>query len=391
MGVEDLLRAVKAASPPRKLRKTNELVKLDDATKARAQEMGYDTDIVFFHGTGSDVVEFSVGRAGSETDGGFFGKGIYLSQSPKVASAYANIARFKGKNANVIPTFIKGKYYQLDSVGEGTASPLTLKTKLEEDFGEEFKAVMRPHEDEKYGLVDLDLQAELITDFLSKKGFNGVKVFNQDMDLVEEVVVFDPSHIRSVFAKFDKERAGSAQLTAGVGGAGVVAAQEGEAADFSPFESVLAEVENAQRVGFKDGLWHPHASPEGGRDTIGYGHKLTKEDAESGRFDKGISDEEAISLFRNDIQTHKEEVRRNIKDFDQLPPKYQDVLVNIAFNTGTVTEKEWPNLLAGMRGGDDAAVRAEMVTSFTDENKKTHKLLTRARKVADAVGLENDD
>lgn len=163
---------------------------------------------------------------------------------------------------------------------------------------------------------------------------------------------------------------------------------EDKPAPFNNFESALAEVENAQKVGFKDGVWTPHASPEGGTDTIGYGHKLTDAEAASGKYDKGISDSEAISLYRKDIESHRDIVRKDVKDFDDLPQKYQDVLVNIAYNTGGVKEKKWPSLLKGMRAGDDAVVRKEMVTSFTDEKGKKGKLITRAKKIADAAGLD---
>ncbi len=162
---------------------------------------------------------------------------------------------------------------------------------------------------------------------------------------------------------------------------------EEQPAPFNNFESALAEVENAQKVGFKDGMWKPHASPEGGTDTIGYGHKLTKAEAASGKYDDGISDSDAIALYRKDIESHKDIVRKDVKDFDELPPKYQDVLVNIAYNTGNVKENKWPSLLKGMRAGDDAVVRKEMVTSFTDEEGNKGLLKTRAKKIADAVGL----
>jgi len=162
---------------------------------------------------------------------------------------------------------------------------------------------------------------------------------------------------------------------------------EEQPAPFNNFESALAEVENAQKVGFKDGMWKPHASPEGGTDTIGYGHKLTKAEAASGKYDDGISDSDAIALYRKDIESHKDIVRKDVKDFDELPPKYQDVLVNIAYNTGGVKENKWPSLLKGMRAGDDAVVRKEMVTSFTDEEGNKGLLKTRAKKIADAVGL----
>ena len=44
--------------------------------------------------------------------------------------------------------------------------------------------------------------------------------------------------------------------------------------------------------------------------------------------------------------------------------------------------------MKGMRAGDDAVVRKEMVTSFTDEKGKKGKLITRAKKIADAAGLD---
>ncbi len=159
-------------------------------------------------------------------------------------------------------------------------------------------------------------------------------------------------------------------------------------APFNSFEAILAEVENAQRVGFSDGMWSPHDSPEGGTDTIGYGHKLTAEDVSSGRFKDGISDEDAIALFREDIEKHRDIVRKDVKDFDQMPQKYQDVLTNIAFNVGSVKENKWPSLLKAMRAGDDSIVRKEMVTSFVDPKGVRQPLKTRAKKIADAAGLE---
>lgn len=156
---------------------------------------------------------------------------------------------------------------------------------------------------------------------------------------------------------------------------------------FNSFETSLAEVENAQKVGFKDDVWSPHASPEGGLDTIGYGHKITQAEEDAGTYKKGISDADAIKLFRADIKKHADIVRKDVEDFDDLPKKYQDVLVNIAFNTGSVKANKWPSLLKAMRAGDDKKVREESVTSFTDASGKKGLLKTRSKKIADAAGL----
>lgn len=158
---------------------------------------------------------------------------------------------------------------------------------------------------------------------------------------------------------------------------------------FNAFETSLAEVENAQKVGLKDGMWTAHASPEGGLDTIGYGHKITQAEQDAGTYKDGISNDAAIKLFRKDIKKHADIVRKNVKDFDTFPQKYQDILVNIAFNTGSVTENEWPSLLKAMRAGDDKTVREQSITSFVDPQGKRQPLKTRAKKIADAAGLGN--
>jgi len=158
---------------------------------------------------------------------------------------------------------------------------------------------------------------------------------------------------------------------------------------FNSFEESLAEVENAQKVGFKDDLWSSHASPEGGLDTIGYGHKITQAEEDAGTYKNGISDADAIKLFRADIKKHADIVRKDVEDFDDLPKKYQDVLVNIAFNTGSVKANKWPSLLKAMRAGDDKKVREESVTSFTDASGKKGLLKTRSKKIADAAGLDS--
>ena len=158
---------------------------------------------------------------------------------------------------------------------------------------------------------------------------------------------------------------------------------------FNNFETSLAEVENAQKVGLKDDIWTAHPSPEGGLDTIGYGHKITQAEQDAGTYKNGITNEGAIRLFRKDIKKHADIVRKNVKDFDTFPQKYQDILVNIAFNTGSVKENKWPSLLKAMRAGDDKTVREQSITSFLNPQNKRQYLKTRAKKIADAAGLGN--
>ena len=73
------------------------------------------------------------------------------------------------------------------------------------------------------------------------------------------------------------------------------------------FIDYMKQVENAGKVGYKRGIWSPHKSPEGGADTIAYGHKIQKGED----FSEGITDMEAERLLAKDIQKARRIVRTN--------------------------------------------------------------------------------
>jgi hypothetical protein len=163
-------------------------------------------------------------------------------------------------------------------------------------------------------------------------------------------------------------------------------------------EMPLAGVENSVRAGWvkSEQKWVPHSSLEGGSDTLAYGHKLTPSEVKSGKvkiagesvdFKKGITEGQAVDLFRQDVAKAEEGLSKRVTDFEGLPEKYRQILVSIQFNTGNVSEKTWPKLLAAMRAGDDATVRQEMVTSFADEQGNRTPLEKRATAIANSVGL----
>lgn len=172
-----------------------------------------------------------------------------------------------------------------------------------------------------------------------------------------------------------------------------------EPADLSAtFRESLRAVENSVRYGWDDKrkTWKPHPSLEGGNPTLGYGHKLSDEAVKSGEvligdrrvnFEKGLSEEDAVALFNQDVVKHTDIVKRSVPEYDQLPQKYQKVLVNIAFNVGRVSETDWPNLFKAMREGDDAGVRREMVTTFKDREGNKRRLEERANMIADSLRL----
>ena len=74
----------------------------------------------------------------------------------------------------------------------------------------------------------------------------------------------------------------------------------------------LKNAENADKVGFRRGMWQPHASFEKGTRTVAYGHKLSKEE-DKGNFVRlpdgrvrdieqgGLTEEQAVELLLHDI------------------------------------------------------------------------------------------
>ena len=288
-----------------------------------------------------------------------------------------------------------GSDFLVEAIEQGLGKALTKAQLKKIDMIGAFNNHQFTHKDNITTEIYDVVQTKMLQKFLKSLGFDGFKYKNMVEPNMEgeptwSYILFDAEQFKSSLAtKFDPT---DRRMTYNTGGEveELVTASSVVPAPFNNFESVLAEVENAQKEGFEDGVWKPHPSPEGGTDTIGYGHKLTKAEAASGKYDKGISDSEAITLFREDIEKHKAIVKKDVKDFDKLPPKYQDVLVNIAFNTGSVKKTMWPNLLKGMKAGLDTVVRKEMVTSFTDEDGNKGLLKTRAKKIADAVGLDSE-
>jgi len=168
------------------------------------------------------------------------------------------------------------------------------------------------------------------------------------------------------------------------------------------FFSSMKEVENGIRAGYNEqtGLWKPHESVEGGTDTLGYGHKLTPREQKGGfvtidgervEIGDGLTDEQVERLFQQDIAKVERQLEKNIEGYEDLPDKYQKVLINLGFNIGAgkVNNKGWPKLFKAMKEGDDETVRKEMITSYKTPSGERKKLINRARTIADSVGLGN--
>lgn len=122
----------------------------------------------------------------------------------------------------------------------------------------------------------------------------------------------------------------------------------------------LKNQENDAKKGYRSGKWYPHASPEGGLDTIAYGHKLTSSNSP---YYKGITDEQAEALLLKDVLENQALAKKQVDakfgegTFDSLPQDRQMLLVDYQYNLGSL--KEFPKFVKAVVEGDTETMIAE--------------------------------
>ena len=153
---------------------------MDEASRvARAGEMGFDTNVPLYHGTGTDFQSFDASRFG-QSDHGAKGRGVYTSQNPDLASSYATLVPESGRQVYPLSYGLRNPYageIPMSMYDEGRSVAFTQQLK---DAG--FDGVMRPN---------------------SRRGGE-----------YTEAVAFEPANIRSRFARFDPEFAHLSNLNA---------------------------------------------------------------------------------------------------------------------------------------------------------------------------------
>jgi lysozyme len=111
------------------------------------------------------------------------------------------------------------------------------------------------------------------------------------------------------------------------------------------FEDMLIRHEGLELRPYKDTV---------GKVTIGVGRNLD---------DRGITEEEAIYLMRNDIEIHAKELADHypiVRDLDDV--RYY-VLVNMAFNLGLVRLSKFKKMWGAITTGDYVTASEEMLNS----------------------------
>lgn len=180
----------------------------------------------------------------------------------------------------------------------------------------------------------------------------------------------------------------------------IVNQAENEPEEKASFETAMMGAENSTKAGrSQEGAWSPHSSLEGGTKTLAFGHKLKSFEVTQGYVTVGekrysfregeseITDSVAKLLLKQDLDDVDYSLSKKWKGYNELPNKYKRVLQNLDFNAG-ISKSNWPKLVKAMEAGDDATVREEMVTKYTDTDGNDVGLRERAKAIADAVGLK---
>ena len=188
---------------------------MDEASRmARAEAQGLNTDELLYHWTNRDFNEF----VPSET--GKYASGIYASPNKWYGEKYVESGTPKR-----MELLARGDIAEMSDIAE--VEPI-VRSRIQE---------LKP-QGSNFGHV----YWSLINDELKKKGFSGLRMDN-------EVVVFDPSDIRSPNAAFDPEYTGPNIMgsrvipTAGLLAAGAMAPEDAEA-------GALSRLARAREQGF---------------------------------------------------------------------------------------------------------------------------------------------
>ena len=136
----------------------------------------------------------------------------------------------------------------------------------------------------------------------------------------------------------------------------------------SDFVNYIKHVENGGKTGYRNGLWYPHKSPEGGKPTIGYGHKITS-GLEVIRMADGVSDKDVERLLRKDLERARKIAHWDIEHMTKvkipLDQKQEEIFTDYAFNLGTL--RGYPKFVRAVLNKDWTTAGKEYKRSYKNK------------------------
>jgi len=146
------------------------------------------------------------------------------------------------------------------------------------------------------------------------------------------------------------------------------------------FFGYLKGVENSRLATTKDPKYVVHDSPEGGLETIGYGHKLNVLEKSLGRvyrWDIGEIDEEiASAILALDIEKVSAQLSQTVPAWDKRSQRQQEILTDYQFNLGNVAHV-FPKFYGAVLRRDIDVQREEYKRYYRDNEGHWRELRER--------------
>lgn len=157
-----------------------------------------------------------------------------------------------------------------------------------------------------------------------------------------------------------------------------------------PFsEAHIRKMESTKRN--KQGAMVVFTDPNKRDKLIGYGHKLTPDEVQSGRirignelvdYRRGLSDEYGNRLLTQDTQEHaqhaKEVLAENGVDWERLPPQAQTVVADLAYQVGPAGFAKFKPLMRDLQARDWRSAKQHVDRYYRDED--TGRMVYDARR-----------
>jgi len=139
------------------------------------------------------------------------------------------------------------------------------------------------------------------------------------------------------------------------------------------FLNYMKKVEN-QKLMLGNKNMMQHKSAEGGTDTVAYGHKLTKEEIESGKIYEYDIDKltvpQANDILKRDLKAaHDKLIEIYGDEYLKLDNRKKQMLIDFQFNMGSGGVKKFEKFREGLFSGDEEKMKAEYERGYTKDGE----------------------
>ena len=147
------------------------------------------------------------------------------------------------------------------------------------------------------------------------------------------------------------------------------------------FIQEVKSAENSVMSGWKKNKFYPYSSAEGGTNTIGYGHKLTSNEARSGKFTSGLTEAQATALLLKDLRHSEGRLKKHLRDkfkvdYNQLGVDQKQILLDFTFNVGNVVAK-FPKFTQHVLNKNKVGMLEEYKRTYRDARGVKHPIQDR--------------